>query len=322
MTQVKTTRITIRNIEDFEAHFAGRNKRDRTTEASPILNRPVIGAATAFQLNDRRIEFSNWENTRVRGQVSADFALFGVFLNSTGQNHVWNNRIESGDVAWSLPTDDERVANYPDPIEFAGVGLPLDRLKLRYQHRGLDLDDKILHGRHMCHVPTMRGKHLRHSISRTATVLKNLPDNQMTERAFNFAHEHILDSVLDVVAETRCLEAKAHDFSVGHDRLLRRVEDVLRHNDDRIFGVRQMCDYLRVSRRTLHRACNELLGVSSQVYLKNWRMTRAREMLRKGAYKSVADCAVDWGFFDQGRFAGYYNDLFDEPPSDTLRSVL
>ncbi|WP_244455207.1 helix-turn-helix domain-containing protein [Roseibium hamelinense] len=79
-----------------------------------------------------------------------------------------------------------------------------------------------------------------------------------------------------------------------------------------------MCEHLQISRRTLHRAFIEVCGVTPSLYLRHWRLTRAREDLRDGRAGSVTETALRWGYSDVGRFANYYRAMFSELPSETL----
>jgi AraC-like DNA-binding protein len=77
-----------------------------------------------------------------------------------------------------------------------------------------------------------------------------------------------------------------------------------------------------VSSRTLRLACQEQLGVSPTHYLLLRRMQRARRALRQAdpTLTRVTDIATEFGFWELGRFAVRYHQIFGEPPSATLRA--
>jgi AraC family ethanolamine operon transcriptional activator len=85
----------------------------------------------------------------------------------------------------------------------------------------------------------------------------------------------------------------------------------------------ELMSALRVSRRTLHRAFDEVLKIPPMTYLRHRRLCEARILLKEGAGQdiTVADVAFKKGFSDFGRFSGYYRSLFGESPSETLRSA-
>ena len=76
---------------------------------------------------------------------------------------------------------------------------------------------------------------------------------------------------------------------------------------------------LKVSRRTLHHAFSQVLGINPVTYVRNVRLHQARRALRAvaNAPGKVRDVAVDHGFWHLGLFAQHYKTLFGESPSQT-----
>jgi len=83
----------------------------------------------------------------------------------------------------------------------------------------------------------------------------------------------------------------------------------------------EICAATGVSERTLRNCCQEHLGMAPIRYLWLRRMHLARRALVKGdpAAATVTGIAMDYGFWELGRFATEYRALFGEPPSATLR---
>jgi len=79
---------------------------------------------------------------------------------------------------------------------------------------------------------------------------------------------------------------------------------------------------VHVSARSLQRGFARHLGTSPMEYLRDVRLQRAREELRRAApgETTVAAVAAAWGFAHLGRFAVTYRERFGEPPSATLRA--
>ncbi|SFK03215.1 helix-turn-helix domain-containing protein [Bradyrhizobium sp. Gha] len=103
-------------------------------------------------------------------------------------------------------------------------------------------------------------------------------------------------------------------------RLVRRVEDYLDETGTRPVHVSEICAALGVSRRTLHRAFQEVFGLGPVSFLRQKRLCAARSMLHRSAPGSttVAAVAMGQGFYELGRFAQYYFAMFGERPSQTL----
>jgi AraC family ethanolamine operon transcriptional activator len=103
-------------------------------------------------------------------------------------------------------------------------------------------------------------------------------------------------------------------------RLIRRVEDYLDEAGSRPVHVSEICAAMGVSRRTLHRAFQEVFSLGPVSFLRHKRLCAVHSILRASAPGSttVAAVAMEQGFYELGRFAQYYLAMFGERPSQTL----
>ena len=99
---------------------------------------------------------------------------------------------------------------------------------------------------------------------------------------------------------------RALDFVAAHPGLVPTLPD--------------LCEVAGVSERTLEYGFREEFGVTPVRYLKLVRLNGARRDLLRGSPRTarVTDVALRWGFLEAGRFAGEYQRLFGELPSQTL----
>lgn len=74
-----------------------------------------------------------------------------------------------------------------------------------------------------------------------------------------------------------------------------------------------------VTLRTLQYAFRRHLGCTPQDYLRRVRLDLARRSMRDGTSTSVSDAAASFGFFNPGRFASDYRQVFDENPRQTMQ---
>lgn len=104
-------------------------------------------------------------------------------------------------------------------------------------------------------------------------------------------------------------------------RLVRNAQECIDRSGSAPIHISELLAHLRVSRRSLYRAFDEVLGIPPMTYLRHRRLCDARILLKEGAERSVtvADVAFRQGFSDLGRFSRYYRSLFGEYPSDTMR---
>jgi len=109
-------------------------------------------------------------------------------------------------------------------------------------------------------------------------------------------------------------------FVSSPQRLVRRAQEYLDASGDAPIHISELLAYLRVSRRALHRAFDEVLGIPPMRYLRQKRLCEARLLLQHGAATgvTVAEVAFRQGFSDFSRFSAYYRVLFGENPSETL----
>lgn len=96
---------------------------------------------------------------------------------------------------------------------------------------------------------------------------------------------------------------------------------VLAGPDDAV-SIAGLCRTLKVSRRSLQYAFEELTGMGAVQFLRNVRLNAVRREIlgRPGdAEEPIAAIAARWGFWHLPRFAAYYRALFGELPSATRR---
>jgi AraC-like DNA-binding protein len=105
-----------------------------------------------------------------------------------------------------------------------------------------------------------------------------------------------------------------------HQKIMRRFNAVLKANATRPLYVLEMAATVGASLRSLSVCCQEHLGMGPKRYLLLRRMHLARGALFSADRhrSTVTDVATQYGFWQFGRFAGQYKDMFGELPSATL----
>ena len=117
----------------------------------------------------------------------------------------------------------------------------------------------------------------------------------------------------DIAAVKRCHPSQ--------QMVMRRFEQVLEANQDEPLYIPEICAKIGVPGRTLRHFCHEHLGISPRRYLWLRRMHQTRRALALADphAKTVTEIAASHGFWEFGRFAVTYQQLFGEAPSVTLR---
>jgi AraC-like DNA-binding protein len=103
--------------------------------------------------------------------------------------------------------------------------------------------------------------------------------------------------------------------------IAKNFESAVEANVDRPVLIQELCQIIGVSARTLRQVCEEQLAVSPQRYLTLRRLHMTRQaLLRTDQHAgTVTEIATRYGFWELGRFVGFYKSLFGETPSATLR---
>ena len=105
--------------------------------------------------------------------------------------------------------------------------------------------------------------------------------------------------------------------------LVARVTTFLRNNLGEPVTVAELSHMVGVSERTLRAAFHDVIGISPKQYAISQRLRAAREALSAATpgTATVTGIAMEYGFFELGRFAKRYRDAFGEVPSQTLQHV-
>ena len=99
---------------------------------------------------------------------------------------------------------------------------------------------------------------------------------------------------------------------------LRRAARIIEAHAGRELTPGELAVECSVTPRALQYAFRQHLGCTPQDYMRRVRLDLARRALRDGTVQSVGDAAATFGFFNPGRFASYYREVFDENPGQTL----
>ena len=97
------------------------------------------------------------------------------------------------------------------------------------------------------------------------------------------------------------------------------LRSYLESNGERPIQPDELRTALAVGERRLRRLFAAVYRETPNQYLRRHRLRLARQRLQDGAEDRVTDVGMRYGFFDLGRFASQYRELFDELPSETLR---
>ena len=199
-----------------------------------------------------------------------------------------------------------------DAVRFAKLAafeLTNDQLKRLKTTSQLSVDDALLlRIRQRIH-PLFR-YFLEHSHAITPAAEKRLEDELLN--AFLDLFTHATD-------EVRC---RRGNFSVSA-YLVKRCQELIDASGETPLSILDLCEQLRVSRRTLQYSFQSVTGMRPVEYLRNLRLNAVRRRLNTtpACTYNVGDVAVALGFCHLSHFAAHYRELFGEAPSETRRAL-
>jgi len=122
---------------------------------------------------------------------------------------------------------------------------------------------------------------------------------------------------------TRCQHSTSRHF-VRWRCLTKSTLDLAMSHPDQSRSISELARQTGVPERTLRTAFQKSYGLSPQEYLRVQRLNQARRLLSASCHDetTVTQIAFGLGFWDLGRFAGAYRQLFKESPSETLRKTV
>jgi AraC family ethanolamine operon transcriptional activator len=142
---------------------------------------------------------------------------------------------------------------------------------------------------------------------------RNLLDDSFSARSME---EKLLDNLL-----SNALGAQPSHLGPLRRQAAKRAEQYLITNVEKPLSLADLCAAARANERTLLVGFHEVFGMSPKLFLKSFRLNRARQDLRRGSPGTrVTDVAIRWGFNHLSRFAADYRHMFGELPHETLRN--
>jgi AraC family ethanolamine operon transcriptional activator len=172
------------------------------------------------------------------------------------------------------------------------------------------------------YVPQGKSQELKRLYSQVRKVQRcsaRLGLSSLHSPGFALLQDDLLSTVCNVLWSGETSRAKGS--TPNSRRLTAQAVELIHDYQGLKMSVRDLAVILDVSERTLEYAFRDQFDISPQAFLINYRLHQARKSLQSSGLgeTTVAMVAAENGFFDFGRFAAKYLQLFGEHPSATLR---
>lgn len=199
-----------------------------------------------------------------------------------------------------------------DMVRFAKLAafeLSSDQLKRLKTTSQLSVDDALL-----LRIRQRIHPLFRHLVEQSAAINPN---------AEKMLEDELLNAFLDLFSngtdEVRCRRGNVTVSAY----LVKRCQELIDASGDTPLSILDLCEHLRVSRRTLQNSFQAVTGMRPVEYLRNLRLNAVRRRLitTSACTQNVGEVAVALGFFHLSHFATHYRELFGESPSETPRAI-
>lgn len=111
-------------------------------------------------------------------------------------------------------------------------------------------------------------------------------------------------------------EYRNKDYPASFEFLLNYIDKSLTED----ISLEYMLKITYTSQRSLYMLFDKYLKCSPKQYVKNRKLLKINEIIKSGSLvRNISELAIEYGFYNVGRFAKEYKDKFGELPSETLK---
>ncbi|QWW70264.1 helix-turn-helix domain-containing protein [Rhizobium sp. WYJ-E13] len=246
----------------------------------------------------------------LRGPLSASALTIGAVLHLEGACRHWLREVENGAVG-VFHGGDEHDAYYTAGALYATATISLDRLEHEAAKEELVLDRATLGGTRV---------HGRVLSQQVRAGLK-----QQFAKIHDGQSSRTDSGSLLLRALIEHLGRPPHDHAVRsngnlHAKIVERARTFIVENLAEPIALDDIAAAAYTSRRSLFRAFADIFDDTPQGYVRRLRLHRIRQGLASDSERTctIAIVANQWGVSELGRLAGWYREMFDELPSETL----
>lgn len=307
--QSRATAIKFDGFEQLREVVPG-TRREIVQVESGRLSGSILHAT----LGDLPIDAVSFNRSvRSRGAYPAGRVTIGI--RGSLDARLPDSPISSGDIMLT-PPGLERSNTYRGATSIIVTSLPLTEIEELYgDQKGLEL---LARGKFQTVKTSKRA--FEFAMPRLVYLLNGLKRGSLclSDDAVTFWRMAVIDMLAgDLISP----DSHAGQFLASATRLVRSVEEFVDRKGARSVHIAEICLAMRVSRRTLHRAFEEVIGVGPISYLRYKRLCAIHDIICSGERRelTIQDLALEFGFLNPGRFAQYYRSHFGRLPVENRK---
>jgi AraC family ethanolamine operon transcriptional activator len=303
-------------VEDFES--LRESVPASTSEVMQLDKGRLTGLLTRISIGDFSLSSGSFSlGIRSQGVFSDHKLTLVMLLGSSGKVSALDGDIRPGNIGISPPGVEHSVRYYGGGA-FAAVSVgPAEFRSFLESEPRLNDPQTWRHRislRAAPHIATLATRRMNTIIS---WICEH--GHELSAEAADFWKRSLLEFVTGGLLNAAMVDDRQQIPSAS--ALVHKIEEYVDVAETRPVHLSEICAEFGVSRRSLYRTFDEVLGMSPATFLRQKRLCSVHTILRDSdpAKVTVADVALQQGFTEFGRFSHYYHSLFGEYPSETLR---
>jgi AraC-like DNA-binding protein len=314
-TMGRSISINTCRLDSFEGlHQAIRGSH---VEVTQLGRGSFRGALSHVGIGDFSLSIGSFSvGVRTQRIATDDRLVIGMLLNASERVTHWSFDMVPADVL-VMPPSTEHDGSFHGAAAYAAIRLDLAEVTSLFagEPRLSDPATWCRKNRYRANSPTglIAKRRLQQIVSCLARQQASLTDD-----VADFWKRSIIDAMAATIVDA--LPAENLGPVPSAMRLVRNVEHYLDTAGSRPVHISEICAQFNVSRRSLHRAFDDMLGLGPVTFLRHKRLCAIHSALRQSnpATTTIGEIAMQHGFIELGRFSHYYRLLFGEYPSETL----
>ena len=255
---------------------------------------------------------------RTQRIATDDRLVIGMLLNASERVTHWSFDMVPADVL-VMPPSTEHDGSFHGAAAYAAIRLDLAEVTSLFAG-----EPRLSDPATWCRKNRYRADSLTGLIAtqRLQQIVSHLSQQQagISDEVADFWKRSIVDAMAATIVDALPAENRGPVPSAMH--LVQNVERYLDTAGSRPVHISEICAEFNVSRRSLHRAFYDMLGLGPVTFLRRKRLCAIHSALRQNtpATATIGEIAMQHGFTELGRFSHYYRSLFGEYPSETLHA--
>lgn len=275
------------------------------------------GALSHVGIGDFSLSLGSFSvGVRTQRISTDDKLVVGMLLDAEDRVTHWSFDMRPADVL-VMPPSTEHDGIFHGAAAYAAIRLDLAEVMSLFRGEARLSDPAAWLQKNHFRADTSAGAAAAHRLPLIVSRLAR-QQTELSDAVADFWKLSIVEAMTGTIMHSLPPDSRGPLPSASY--LVGKVDDYLDAAGLRPVHISEICAQLNISRRSLHRAFYDVLGMGPITFLRHKRLCAIHSVLRDSdpATVTVGQVAIRQGFIELGRFSHYYHSLFGEYPSETL----